>query len=192
MSSLLRPQPQIWSWPEFVSYADSVADRAEFIDGQPVLQATGTRDHARAVLGVGLALRAVLSDHGFDAVTAGPWLRIGEDRFLPDVMVVSREALAETTTREIASAVIVVEVLSGSTELRDRGRKWASYRRLPGLHAYLLVDTINREVEAFTQRSDVWTVDFLGEGDRASLQQPVPMKLPVKRLLGLVSSSDTP
>jgi len=43
--------------------------------------------------------------------------------------------------------VLVVEVLSDSTEARDRGVKAAHYRHLPSLREYVLVSQHERRVE---------------------------------------------
>lgn len=182
MSSPIRPQS--WSWAEFVSYADSVQERAEFIDGLPVLQAAGTREHAQAVLGTATSLRVSLENTGCTAVTDGVWLRVGEDRFLPDVMVLPAGEPADGA-REVTEALMIAEVMSGSTELRDRGRKWVAYRRLPSLRAYLLIDTVNHHVELFTQRKEAWSVVFLEEYHSITLPWPAEVTLPVHLLLGL-------
>ncbi len=45
--------------------------------------------------------------------------------------------------------VLVVEVLSPSTEAYDRGNKFAAYRQLPSLKEYVLVSIDERRIEVF-------------------------------------------
>lgn len=48
----------------------------------------------------------------------------------------------------LTNPVLIVEVLSASTESYDRGRKFGFYRSIPSLHEYLMVDAqiINAEL----------------------------------------------
>ena len=55
---------------------------------------------------------------------------------LPDVSVTCRREGGRFTT----SPVVVIEVLSESTERDDRGRKWRLYQRLGSLRHYVLLD----------------------------------------------------
>jgi Uma2 family endonuclease len=41
---------------------------------------------------------------------------------------------------------VLVEVLSPSTEMDDRGNKWAHYRRIPSLECYVLVSQDERSI----------------------------------------------
>ena len=49
---------------------------------------------------------------------------------------------------------VVIEVLSKSTELFDRGDKFADYQRLLSLKEYVLVSQHKVKVERFTRTSD--------------------------------------
>ena len=50
--------------------------------------------------------------------------------------------------------MVVVEVLSPSTEAYDRGEKFPRYRRLESVQKYLLVTQNERRVEHFTKQGD--------------------------------------
>ena len=49
----------------------------------------------------------------------------------------------------ITNPVLVIEVLSDSTESYDRGEKFAHYMRLPSLKEYVLISQVERHVEVF-------------------------------------------
>lgn len=68
--------------------------------------------------------------------------------FYPDVMV-SCDQSDQSATLFITQPVLIVEVLSESTEAFDRGDKFAAYRSLDSLQEYVLVDIRARRVEAF-------------------------------------------
>lgn len=54
----------------------------------------------------------------------------------------------------LLNPVLIVEVLSASTEAYDRGGKFAIYRRLPSLEEYVLVSQDQPLVEAFSRQPD--------------------------------------
>ena len=49
----------------------------------------------------------------------------------------------------ITNPVVLVEVLSDSTEAYDRGAKWAHYRRISSLREYVLVSQAEPRIEVF-------------------------------------------
>src|SRR5512143_129067 len=63
----------------------------------------------------------------------------------PDALIRRGERLDDDTVK-ITDPLIVVEVLSPSSQARDAGAKLADYARLSSLRHYLLVDTKTRAV----------------------------------------------
>jgi Uma2 family endonuclease len=60
----------------------------------------------------------------------------------PDVMIIcGRVEFVDEKKDTLTNPVLIVEVLSGSTESYDRGRKFGFYRSIPSLREYLLVDS---------------------------------------------------
>src|SRR4051794_14954855 len=85
----------------------------------------------------------------------------------PDVSMVcgpleyDPEDAARTT---ITNPVLLVEVLSVTTEKGDRGNKWMHYQRIPSLHEYVLVSQDPR-VEIFRRTpSGTWEYFEVREG----------------------------
>jgi len=59
----------------------------------------------------------------------------------------------------------IVEVMSPSTEKHDREAKYAHYRRIPSLRAYVLVSQDEPLVEVFTRNpDDSWTLRDFRQG----------------------------
>lgn len=53
--------------------------------------------------------------------------------------------------RTVHRPVLIVEVLSQSTEARDRGWKFEQYQQLPSLRQYVLVSQNRLSVDSFTR-----------------------------------------
>ena len=84
--------------------------------------------------------------------------------FYPDLLV-SCDPLDHSADVFLTSPVLVIEVLSPSTEAYDRGEKFAAYRQLPSLKEYVLVDPETRAVEIYRRdESGRW---YLCEPDSA-------------------------
>ena len=68
----------------------------------------------------------------------------------PDLSVVCGELETAPDDKDaITNPILLVEVLSDSTEAYDRGAKWAHYRRIPSLREYVLVSQGEPRVEVF-------------------------------------------
>lgn len=68
-----------------------------------------------------------------------------------------------------AEPKLIVEVLSDSTERKDRVEKFHAYRKLNSLEEYVLVAQDCLRVEIYRRRSS-WDVELLGEGHNFQLE----------------------
>ena len=75
----------------------------------------------------------------------------GDDHFTyPDVLVTCHPA-DRAETRIVRHPGLIIEILSASTELRNRGWKFQQYQRLPDLQQYVLVSQKRILVESLTR-----------------------------------------
>ncbi|HEU5379775.1 MAG TPA: Uma2 family endonuclease [Ktedonobacteraceae bacterium] len=70
----------------------------------------------------------------------------------------------------IQSPLIIVEVLSRSTERRDRAAKFASYQLCPTLDVYILVSQYERRIEVY-RRENEWQQEIFASGQTVLLDQ---------------------
>ena len=92
------------------------------------------------------ALREAIERAGLPCFAAvdGPMVRLSPQRMArPDVLVYCGPRVSRRT-REVPNPVILVEVLSPSTERRDHGVKLEGYFTLPSLFHYLIIDPERR------------------------------------------------
>jgi len=70
----------------------------------------------------------------------------------------------------VTNPVVIVEVLSDSTEAYDRGDKFANYVSIPSFMEYVLASQKRPRIEVLTRQPDgSWTLRICGPGDRATL-----------------------
>jgi Uma2 family endonuclease len=75
----------------------------------------------------------------------------------PDVIVFCGEPRLEDDHFDtLLNPIVIIEVLSPSTERYDRGDKWAHFRLIESLQMYVLVAQDQMRVETFTRRGDEW------------------------------------
>lgn len=146
----------------------------EFLDGRIFAMAGGTPAHARLGANVPASLSAQL--RGRPCVVFGSDLRV---RVLetglatyPDVSVVCGALEHDPEdSNAITNPVVLVEVLSDSTEAYDRGQKFAHYRRIPSLREYVMVSQRERRIERYSANDDgTWTLSEAGPGGEARLE----------------------
>ena len=81
---------------------------------------------------------------GSDACFTGA----GSDPVDPDATDPDATTELEDETRDVVqNPMVIVEVLSDSTETYDREEKFSHYRRIPSLREYLLVSQHERRIE---------------------------------------------
>src|SRR6266404_1420002 len=99
----------------------------------------------------------------------------------PDVLVVcGRAQLLDERRDTLLNPILIVEVLSDSTEAYDRGKKFEHYRQLPSCREYLLVSQKEPRIEQFIRQANgEWTLkeagDIRAEIHLPSLQVVLPL-----------------
>jgi len=90
-------------------------------------------------------------------------VRVGDDFYYPDVVVSCK--VNEGVFYYLHEPLIIVEVLSPSTERQDRLEKRIAYQRLKSLQEYLLITQDKIQVEIFRLVADGWELETYNEGD---------------------------
>lgn len=123
------------------------------LDGMgPEAMAGATFAHNTLKQNCVMALRQSLRGSGCRVFDENVRLDVaGDDHFTyPDVLVTCHPA-DRAETRIVRHPGLIIEILSVSTELRDRGWKFQQYQRLPNLQQYVLVSQKRILIESFTR-----------------------------------------
>jgi Uma2 family endonuclease len=84
----------------------------------------------------------------------------------PDLIVVCGEPRFEDAYADtLLNPVVIVEVLSESTEAYDRGEKFAHYRRLETLREYVLVAQDKIRIEHYLREGEQWILSEISDPD---------------------------
>ena len=127
--------------------AEQPRGRYERVDGRIVRMAADRAAHARVKLNVWLAFRNGVRMAGLpcEAFCDGLTVEVGENDYEPDALVNCGERM-EDDAIAASHPVVVVEVLSPSTQGNDTGAKLADYFQVASIMHYLIVHPTKRVV----------------------------------------------
>ena len=121
------------------------------IQGEPARgMASGSQTHSRLIRNATLALHGRLQGTPCEVLSSEMRLRVraAEAMFYPDVLVHCTLTEDPAHTVELTEARLVLEVLSPSTQVFDKGDKLKAYRLLPGLQHIVLLDSQQQQAWA--------------------------------------------
>lgn len=140
------------SLAEYLAWENTQSGRHEYWRGEVFAMVGAKRGHGRVVANLMRHLGNQLADTPCQPFSENMKVQAGTDVFYPDVFVTcEREFGSDQAVFE--APVLLIEVLSPSTEAYDRGKKWASYRQLRSLRQYVLIDPDARTVETYRRDS---------------------------------------
>jgi len=166
----------------YLSNEQTETVRHEYVDGEVFAMAGTSKRHGTLALNSAIALRQHLRGKPCGVWMADMKVRVAADSayYYPDVVVTCHpQDLAPDAQKDYVEApTLLLEVLSDSTEPVDRREKLLSYRRLPSLHEYVLIDQNKPWVEVYRRTEQGWTQDIYEAGeivDLASVELQVSM-----------------
>ena len=155
--------------------------KLEFYDGDIFAMAGGTPEHGMLAAGL-TALIGQQLPPSCRAMSSDVKVRVlatGLSTF-PDLSVVCGELKrAPDDDNCVTNPVLLVEVLSPSTEDYDRGEKLSQYRQIPSLQVVLLVAHDTRRVTVVKRSGDDWVFTEHRDGEHIELVEPA-IRLSVK------------
>jgi len=143
--------------------------RYEYFDGYVYLMSGGSANHATISGNIYAILRNFLRGGPCRAYNSDMKVRVSEKRYFHPDVTVSCDPRDRGTAYFIQSPRLVVEVLSPSTEARDRGRKLQYYLACPSIEEYLLVDARSMRIEIYRKEQTKWIYDAFEADDEVEL-----------------------
>lgn len=142
----------------YISHAEYLArevespTKHEWLDGVIYDMSGGTPDHAGLAAAVLIALGNQLRGKRCRVYTADLKVRIlatGLSTYADVSVICGALDVDPDDKNAVTNPVVLVEVLSDSSEGYDRGEKFGHYRRIPSLAEYVLVSQRSPRIEVF-------------------------------------------
>ncbi len=173
---------------EYLAGEATAEFKSEYWNGETFAMAGSSPEHAGITANFCGETRQRLK--GKACRTWSPDLRVKSGAGLytyPDLAIVcgppQYEQLPGQGVKTLVNPAVLAEVLSESTEARDRGFKFAQYSALPSLQQYVLVHQDQARVEVFTrQASDEWLMKIYVGLDCEVALDSVEVRIPMAEI----------
>jgi Uma2 family endonuclease len=144
---------------EYFRFDDATPGRWEYRRGTIRAMSGGTDDHNAIVSNIARVLGNLLVPRGCRVYAADMKVHTGDGiNTYPDVAVVcGPRQYHQGRTDIIVNPLLIVEVLSDSTQSYDQGEKWEHYQTIPTLQDYLLVAQDEARVLLYSRGNEMWT-----------------------------------
>jgi Uma2 family endonuclease len=166
--------PLYYTPEEYLKLEESSECRSEYVDGQIVPMESGSTNQNRLAGNFGAALNFSFRQQDYEVFLFDVRLWIPERKIFtyPHLMIVAGEPeYLDDRTDTITNPVVIIEVLSKSTQAYDRSEKLNAYRTLPTFQEYLLIDQTRIHVEQsyVTGKKQGWFREYDEEDESIAL-----------------------
>ena len=138
-----------WTYEEYYRLNDE--KRYEVLEGELIEMSSPSSEHQIIIGNLSSMLWVFLKENNLGQMISSPIDVIFDENntFQPDIVFISKENKQIIQDRGIfGSPDLVVEILSKSTEKKDRGLKFKAYEKF-GVREYWLVDPRKKSIEVF-------------------------------------------
>lgn len=157
-------RPATLTLDELIAWESAQPERHEFFRGEVFAMVGSRREHGTIVGNLMRELGLSLKGSPCRVFSESMKVQVADDTILyPDLFVTcDRDDLR--TEMIFRAPLLVVQVLSSTTQAWDRSRNFALYCRLPSLREVVLVDPDTHDVQAFRRSdSDQWVLHDMTE-----------------------------
>lgn len=160
--------------------------KREYIGGQVYAMAGAKHNHNFILQNIAREFGNHLKGTPCAVFTADTKVRLGKDYIYPDVLVDCSKMSGDEYFS--TSPVIIVEVLSKSTRMRDTTTKLIQYINLPSLKEYVLIEQDYVSVQVL-RKSKHWQPEYFYLGDQITFES-IGLTLTVEEIYDRVDNAD--
>jgi Uma2 family endonuclease len=161
---------------EYLAWERQQPTRHEFFQGEVFAMGGATREHNLLVVNITAELRNALRKKPCETYPSDMRVKVPATGLYtyPDASVVcGKPEFEDGALDTLLNPLVLVEVLSDSSERYDRGKKFEQYRSIPSLTDYVLVAQDHVLVEHFRRgEGDTWVLREVRAGGRVELSGP--------------------
>ncbi|WP_324281865.1 Uma2 family endonuclease [Cyanobacterium aponinum UTEX 3221] len=157
-----------YSVEEYFELEETAEYKSEYHDGEIIPMTGSTTNHNKIALNFCYNFKSITKGKNYEIYINDVRLSIPHQRryTYPDIMIIKDKPIYEGDKQTtVTNPLIIIEVLSNSTENYDKGEKFKSYRSIKSFQEYILIDQYSFSVEQFIKESEgEWKFkEYLGE-----------------------------
>ncbi len=175
-----------YSTEEYLARERHAPTKSEFYRGEIFAMAGASREHNLIVSNLVATIHAALRDRPCEVYPSDMRVKVQASGLYtyPDVSIVCSEPQFEDAFVDtLLNPLVLLEVLSESTEAYDRGAKAAQYRQLPSLRELVLIASDAMQVERYSRDDqDQWVLWETANRDESLHLLAVDITIPVSEI----------
>ena len=178
---------------EYLALERKAHCKSEYLDGHIIAMAGASSEHNLIVGDIFYGLYPELRQRGCLVYTSDMRVRPSpRDAYVyPDVVVVCGEPQFEDEAFDtLLNPIVIVEVLSPSTEAYDRGEKFTRYKQLPSLKEYVLVSQDNVHVEHHRRHGAQWILSHYRTLEEVLPLSSIECEVPLRDIYARITGND--
>jgi Uma2 family endonuclease len=165
--------------------------RYEYLNGDVRMLAGGSPDHSIIIANLTAAIKGPLKGNPCRVYNSDVQLKLSERRYVFPDITISCDERDKNQKETIHYPLVVVEVLSPTTEATDRGKKAAYYRACPTIQEYVMVDSEEVFVEVHRREEGRWTINIFEPADTITLES-LSIQFPIEDAYEGTSLTEAP
>jgi Uma2 family endonuclease len=170
---------------EYLALERHAEFRSEYIDGRIIAMSPGAkRPHNLIISALSHQLEGHLMDGPCEVYSNTQRVKVSAttDYLYPDVVVSCDPQFEAGGNDNLLTPVLIVEVLSDSTERHDREKKLSLYKRIESLREYVMISQKEVLVEQYVRQGDLWPRSEVTDLEGSLSLASVGLEIPLRRL----------
>jgi len=181
---------------EYLEFERNSEIRHEYFEGEIFAMTGGSLNHNQISTNIVRELGSQLKNSPCRPFASDMRVKVNEiEKYIyPDIVVVRGDIELEKMmgVETLLNPVVIMEILSTSTEAYDRGKKFTHYRLIPTLQEYLLVSQNYCQVEQYIRGDDGGWKYFSYEDMEQSFKiESIEFELPLSEIYYRVEFEDS-
>jgi Uma2 family endonuclease len=170
----MSAQPHTTMTPEeYLAFEERSADKYEYYGGIIVALAGGNQAHSIICSNLNAILHNQLRQRPCTVYTSDMKVKAERPRkyMYPDLSIAcGQSAFEDPSRRVLLNPIVIIEVLSDSTEKHDRGKKFQYYQSIGSIQEYILVAQDTKHIDHYRRQADnLWLLSSVDVEDERLL-----------------------
>jgi Uma2 family endonuclease len=163
-TSTIFRQPKLYSFEKYLRREEKAVEKHEFYNGKIIKMPGGTDTPseiaANTISALKIVVRPLPKKFRVYSSDLKIYLEPSDIGVYPDALVICQEPIYWQNRRDvIVNPLLIVEILSPSTQSFDRKGKFDLYQMLPSFQEYVLINADKPSVETrFREEPDLWRI----------------------------------
>jgi Uma2 family endonuclease len=157
-------EPKLYTFAEYLRREEKAVEKHEFYNGKIIKMPGGTHSHgeisANAISALKVVVRPLPKKFRVYSSDLKIYIEPSDIGVYPNALVICQEPIFWKNRLDvIVNPLLIVEVLSPSTQSYDRLGKFELYKMLPSFQEYVLINADKHSVETrFREEPDLWRI----------------------------------